>query len=256
MLSAAGPSLAWFEETHLAIAKAAGYSKWYNAAGADIAKSKMGAREGHNHYHSSPAGTVITPELVLAQARYYDQIDPQGHLYGAIIGSFREYLKQRKAGKYAENQMAYLIHYIGDLSMPLHHTPNNDFNKTFHMPNDGIIEHEVLGHLEKIRLYDLTIKSEMDLASAVARIANLSKTLGHRLEKEGRLMTKAEAYAQISHSAALLKALLKYIRRTVAGKVKAHAKLISYFIHPGFRPSSPDLKMESEKNYGCELIRV
>lgn len=99
--------------------------------------------------------------------------------------------------------------------MPLHHTPNNHFNKTYHMPNDGIIEHEVLGNLKKIRLYDMTIQSEMDLASAVARIANLSKALGHRLEKEGRLMTKAEAYGQISHSASLLKALLKYIRRAV-----------------------------------------
>jgi hypothetical protein len=217
MLAAAGPSLAWFEETHLAIAKAAGYSKWYNAAGADIAKSKMGAREGHNHYHSSPAGTVITPAMVLEQARRYDQIDPKGHLYGAIIGSLRKYLEQRKAGKYAENQMAYLIHYIGDLSMPLHHIPNNKFNKTYHMPNDGIIEQEVLGHLEKIRLYDLTITSEMDLAIAVARIANTSKTLGHRLEKEGRLMTKEEAYGQISHSASLLKALLQYTRKPARG---------------------------------------
>ncbi len=217
LISAAGPCLAWFEQTHLAIAKAAGYRRWYNAAAADIAKSKMGAREGHNHYHSSPAGTVITPEMVLAQAQKYDKIDPRGHLYGAIIESFRKYVKQRKAGKYAENQMAYLIHYIGDLSMPLHHTPNNDFNKTFHLPNDGIIEQEVLANHEKIRRYDITITSETDLASAVARIANLSKTLGHRLEKEGRLMTKTEAYGQISHSASLLKAVLKYIRSAIPG---------------------------------------
>ena len=217
LLSATGSSLAWFEETHLAIAKAAGYRKWYNAAGADIAKAKMGAREGHNHYHSSPAGTVITPEMVLQQAARYDQIDPRGHLYGAIIGSWREYIMQRKTGKYAENQMAYLIHYIGDLSMPLHHTPNNHFNKTHHLQNDGIVEQEILGNLEKIKLYDMTITSEMDLAFAVARIANLSKRLGHKLEEEGRLMTQKEAYDQISHSASLLKALLKYTRSIVPG---------------------------------------
>jgi hypothetical protein len=217
MFAATGPSPAWFEETHLAVAKAAGYTKWYNAAAADIAKSKMGAREGHNHYCSSPAGTVITPEMVLEQAQRYDQIDPQGHLYGAIIGSFREYIKERKAGKYAENQMAYLIHYIGDLSMPLHHTPNNKFNKSYHMPNDGIIEHEVLGNLDKIKLCGMTIESEMDLANAVARIANLSKTLGQRLEQEGRLMTGEEAYGQISLSASLLKAVLKYMRRAAPG---------------------------------------
>jgi len=35
-------SLAWHDETHLAIAKAAGYQKWYNTAGPDIAKVKAG----------------------------------------------------------------------------------------------------------------------------------------------------------------------------------------------------------------------
>jgi len=28
----------WHDETHLAVAKAAGYSKWYNAVGADMTK--------------------------------------------------------------------------------------------------------------------------------------------------------------------------------------------------------------------------
>jgi hypothetical protein len=212
ILATAGPAAAWYEETHLAIAKAAGYAKWYDAAAADIAKAKMGAREGHNHYHSAPHGIVITPEMVLQQARRYDRIDPEGHLYGAIIASFRDYLKVRRTGKYAENQMAYLIHYVGDLSMPLHHTPHNAFNRKYHAANDGIIEHEVLANIKKIRIYDLSIGSEKDLADAVARIANLSKALGQKLEREGRLLTKAEAYAQISQSASLLKAILRYIR--------------------------------------------
>lgn len=42
-------SFAWFDETHLVIAKAAGYSKWYNAAAADVAKGKLGNLEGPNH---------------------------------------------------------------------------------------------------------------------------------------------------------------------------------------------------------------
>lgn len=212
ILAATGPAAAWYEETHLAVAKAAGYGKWYNAAAADIAKAKMGAREGHNHYHMSPHGTVITPEMVFEQARRYDRIDFEGHLYGAIIASFRDYLKTRKAGKYAENQMAYLIHYVGDLSMPLHHSPSSAFSRKYHAANDGIIDQEVLENLKKIRVYDLSIGSEQDLAVAVARIANLSKTLGQKLEREGRLMTRAEAYAQISHSASLLKAILGYVR--------------------------------------------
>ena len=211
LMSTASPAMAWYEETHLAIAKAAGYAKWYNAAAADIAKAKIGSREGHNHYHASPNGTVITPDMVLGQASRYDRIDPEGHLYGAIIGSFRDYLRVRETGKYAENQMAYLVHYVGDLSMPLHHMPHNAFNRKYHAADDGIIEHEVLANLDKIRIYDLSIGSERDLAVAVARIANLSKSLGEKLEREGRLITRAEAYAQISHSASLLKAILRYV---------------------------------------------
>lgn len=36
---------AWHDETHLAVAKAAGYHRWYNAVGADIAKIKAGKPE-------------------------------------------------------------------------------------------------------------------------------------------------------------------------------------------------------------------
>lgn len=217
LMSTASPAAAWYEETHLAVAKAAGYAKWYNAAAADIAKAKMGSREGHNHFHMSPHGTVITPEMVFEQARRYDRIDPEGHLYGAIIESFGDYLTVRRKGKYAENQMAYLIHYVGDLSMPLHHLPLSTYSRKYHAANDGIIEDEVLASLKKIRIYDLPIGSERELAVAVARIANLSKALGQNLEREGRLMTKAEAYVQISHSASLLKAILRYARSVSSG---------------------------------------
>ena len=46
----APPSEAWFDETHVAIAKAAGYAKWFNAVGPDMIKEKLGNREGHNHF--------------------------------------------------------------------------------------------------------------------------------------------------------------------------------------------------------------
>ena len=79
---------AWFDETHNpAVAKVAGYSKWFNACGPDMIKVKMGDREGNNHYVNNPRGTEITAEMVMAQVERYDQIDEHGHLYGAIIGS-------------------------------------------------------------------------------------------------------------------------------------------------------------------------
>jgi hypothetical protein len=46
VLVAVSSSSAWFDETHLAIAKAAGYEKWFNATGPDVAKLKMGDKEG------------------------------------------------------------------------------------------------------------------------------------------------------------------------------------------------------------------
>jgi hypothetical protein len=32
-------SSAWFDETHIAVAKATGYQKWFNAAGADVVRN-------------------------------------------------------------------------------------------------------------------------------------------------------------------------------------------------------------------------
>ena len=54
-------SYAWHDETHLAIAKAAGYYKWYNAAGPDIAKIKAGDKEELNHYANNPPKPYVTP---------------------------------------------------------------------------------------------------------------------------------------------------------------------------------------------------
>jgi hypothetical protein len=204
-------SEAWHDETHLAIAKAAGYPKWYNAAGADIAKVKAGDKENRNHYANNPPDTVVTPEMVLAQVNHYnDPTDENGHLYGAIVASLRDYRSAKATGKYGEYHMAYCAHYVGDLSMPLHNTVYNEFNRQHHNAMDGIVEDEVLGHLERIRIYPIQIKSEDDLVREIVRIANLSMKLGYQLEKENRMLSKEEAYVQLGHSASLLKAILDY----------------------------------------------
>ena len=79
-------SSAWFDETHLAIAKVAGYQKWFNAAGPDVAKIKMGDKEGHNHFVNNPKGTVVTPEMILAQVERYNQKDP---VWASLRGHYR-----------------------------------------------------------------------------------------------------------------------------------------------------------------------
>ena len=204
-------SSAWFDETHIAVAKVAGYQKWFNAAAPDIARVKLGEKEDHNHFVNNPRGTVITPEKVLAQVEKYNQIDPSGHLYGAIIASVREYIEVRKKGRYAEYHLAYAAHYIGDLSQPLHHTLYEDFNRRYHSKMDGIVNDEVLDNLVKIKVYPIEIKTEQDLAKEIARIANLSMVQCYKLEDEGRLLTREETYNQLSHSSSLMKAVLGYL---------------------------------------------
>ena len=205
---------AWYDRTHIAVATAAGYRQSYNAAGADIAKVKAGAVEEKNHFFNNNRNMEVTQETVLGQAgRYNDPNDEEGHLYGAIISSLREFKKIKSAGKFAEYHMAFAAHYIGDLSQPLHNTPRDRFNIDHHPQNDGIVEDEVsdqIGEIQK-HMYPIELDPshfEEDLAKAIARIANISRNLGLRLKAENRDLTKEEAYTQLGHSASLLRAVL------------------------------------------------
>jgi hypothetical protein len=47
----------------------------------------------------------------------------------------------------------------------------------------------------------------------IARIANLSLKKGYQIEDEKRLLTRDEAYEQISYSASLFKAILEYVEK-------------------------------------------
>ena len=180
-----------------------------------MAKLKAGDIETHNHYANNPPRTVVTPEMVIAQAEKYNKIDEPGHLYGAIIASVRDYIKDKRLGKYAEYHLGFCAHYVADLSMPLHHTLYSAFNRKHHKKADGIINEDVLNNLEKIEVYPIVIDSEQTLAKEIARIASLSLQLGYQLEAEDRLLTKEEAYRQISHSASLLKGILQYLQEVV-----------------------------------------
>ncbi len=208
---------AWYDETHLAVAKAAGYYKWYNAAGADIAKIKAGRIEANNHFFNNPSKQNVAPEMVIEQIGRYDNArDSGGHLYGAIIGSIREYQQRRGEGKYAEYHLALCAHYIGDLSQPLHNIAYDEFNKSRHSANDGTVNKDVLDNLGRINklMYKVELGKETfeyDLAKEIAVIANKARKLGYVLRKENRNMTNKEAYIQLGQSASLLKAVLDYV---------------------------------------------
>ena len=174
-------------------------------------KEKLGNREGHNHFVNNPRGTVVTPEIVLAQAEKYNKIDTHGHLYGAIIASVRDYLKKKGSGKYGEYHLAFCAHYVADLSQPLHNVEYTFINRRYHKDIDGIVNNEIWENLERIKVYSIGIKSEMDLAKEIARIANQAMVPGYKLEDGNRLLTQDEAYQQLSQSASLFKTILEYV---------------------------------------------
>ncbi len=205
---------AWHDKTHVAIAKAAGYQYWFNAAGADMAKVKAGDVEEKNHYFNNYENDTVTDKMVINQVRLYNSpSDNEGHLYGAIVAALRDYQKKKAAGKYAEYHMAFAVHYIGDLSQPLHNMPYDHFNQTHHSENDGIVDENILDNIKEIEknMYEIKLSKENfeeDLAKEIARIANISRQLGYKIKSENRDMTKEEAFIQLGHSASLVKAVL------------------------------------------------
>jgi hypothetical protein len=225
-LIGAGLAFGWHDKTHLAISQAAGYESWYNSAGPDITKVKAGETEATNHWFNNTAGVTVTDKMVLNQAMNYNNPnDREGHLYGAIIATLRSYIAAKGDEKPAGYPMAFCAHYIGDLSMPFHNSPYNDYNALHHKENDSTIESVVMNDVGFIqsRIYDIDIKCEEDVAREIAKIANTSRTLAAKLEKEGKNMTSEQTYDQIIQSASLLKAVLKYaavIIRSQAGGCK------------------------------------
>ncbi len=218
------PALAWHDKTHLSVAEAAGFDLWYSAAAPDVAKSKSEFRptEEKNHYYNNNAGKTVDAAMVMSQIeRYNKPDDDEGHLYGAIIGAVRAYKAEKESGKYAEYPLAFCAHYIGDLSMPLHNTFYDDFNKNRHSINDGIVEGSVrnnIGYIQR-NMKNITILDEADLAREIAKVANTALHLGIKIRKEKRDMTQSEVYIQLTRSASLLNAVLKYVGKTPVSTV-------------------------------------
>lgn len=217
LLSAASTAQAWNDNTHLAISRAAGYEKWYNSAAADAAKIKAGLVEEQNHYSNIPLNVLINRTIVLQQVtKYNSNTDTGGHLYGAILGALLTYIDDTGMKKYADYSLAYMAHYIGDLSQPLHNMEYNKFNKNMHLQCDEIVDSEVQGNIAEIQknMYLVTIRKQLfqeDIADAISHVANESRILAKQLEIEKRPLTKREAYKQLGHSASLLKGILQYL---------------------------------------------
>ncbi|MCM0084411.1 hypothetical protein L4X63_22800 [Geomonas sp. Red32] len=223
------PARAWNDLTHMAVMEAAGLGDYsYLAAGPDMAKEKAGGHEDGNHYRDNPKGTVVTADMVLDQVRDYNcRCNGEGHLYGAIVAALHDYRQARDQGKYARYPRGYASHYIADLSMPLHNTTYDDFNRAHHAENDGVVERgvtgstrgrvdriaaEIRGRMKRLAPYRLPAardgmaRFDKELAARIAKLANRSMALGYRMEERAQaVMTSEEAYGQLAESALLLK---------------------------------------------------
>jgi hypothetical protein len=231
VLTLCSPSLAWHDATHMAVFKAAGLDNYaYLAVGPDMAKDKSGGYEDANHFRDNAKGTVVTVDMVLDQVRDYNcRCNDKGHLYGAIIAALNEYRERKANNKYAIYPIGFAGHYIGDLSMPLHNVDYNDFNKTWHSANDGVVEGDeselidakvariaagIREKMQKLPPYRLPpakddpARFNLELAKRIAEIANRAMALGYAMQDTKRtVMSKDEAYGQLAESAALLKAV-------------------------------------------------
>jgi len=214
----------WHDKTHLAIARAAGFVRWYSAAAPDVVKSREAFRkiEEKNHYFNNNGAVPVSEVMVMEQLqRFNDPDDQEGHLYGAIIGSLRDFRDLNATGKYADYPLVFAAHYIADLSMPLHNSAYDAFNRERHSKNDGIIEGEALKSIGYIRrsIYRIRLASEADLAREVARVAEISRKLGNRMRMDNRDMSRPEALEQAVHSASLFRAILLYVGKPPEGEI-------------------------------------
>ena len=212
IVASVSPVFGWHHKTHIAVAKAAGYKRWYNAAAADVTKLKVGNLENYNHIFRNTDNREVTPAMVLEQEnRYDDPDDREGHLYGAILASLRHY--EETGNKY---HLDFCAHYAGDLSQPLHNTPNDGFNKRNHFTGDGTVNHEVLNNIGEIEknMYPIDLRPGYfmkDISKEIARIAEASRKLSYQLRRENRNLTREEAYIQLGHSASLFRAILTHL---------------------------------------------
>jgi hypothetical protein len=204
----ASPARAWFDETHIAIADVADtpFSPCL-AVAADAMTHKV-PTEGPNHY-SNVGFAEITPGIVRGQVARANHADPEGHLYGAIIASYRALRDAQARGARAAYPFGFLAHYVGDLAQPLHNVPHDSYNRANHARYDGVVnDRSDLRDQIRRRMVAVRIPDEDALVAEVVRIANATRALERTCRARG-WMTQEEAFEQLARSASLLRGIVE-----------------------------------------------
>ncbi len=225
-------ALAWTDQAHMAMGMAAGFRRFQNCAGIDISNTVAAINglpqtDEQAHFFNAPADYEITADDAYDQLQYIGKSRedcPDGYLLGAILHTVRLCKEKTESGAFDDEYYAVLLHYITDLSQPLHMTVYDDFNRSCHFACDDILsdakaKYPVFASVKlakKLKVNDkLRFETEEELLEAVIELAGQSQELANNMRREQRNITRKEALLQVSRAATLGKAAMRY-----CGKIK------------------------------------
>ena len=220
-------ALAWTDQAHMAMGMAAGFSRFQNCGGIDIARTVAAINgltqtDAQAHFFNAPADYEITAVDAYAQLQDIGKSGedcPEGYLLGAILHTVRLCKEKTESGAFDDEYYAVLLHYIADMAQPLHMTFYDDFNRSYHFACDDIlsdteVEYPVFASVELAKELEadgeLRFETEEALLAAVIDLAGQSQELANILRAEQRSITREEALLQLSRAATLGKAAMRY----------------------------------------------
>lgn len=225
-------ALAWTDQAHMAVGAAAGFTNFHNCVGPDVSHivAKINGLEQtdfQGHFFNAPGDYEITAADVYAQLQKIGKSSeecPEGCILGGILHSVRQCREATERGDFDEYYYAVLLHYIGDLSQPLHVSPYDDFNQSHHFACDNILTASTAQYpvLDAIQLAskltvdeEFHVNSEEELVDAIVTLARQSQELANTIRREDRVITQEEALLQVSRAATLSRALLHYCGKNI-----------------------------------------
>lgn len=218
---------AWTDQTHMAMGLAAGFARFQNCAAVDISHTiarinGLSQTDRQAHFFNAPADYVLTIADAYSQLQCVGQSAtdcPDGYLLGAILQTTRMCRENTMAGSYDDEYYAVLLHYVADLSHPLHLSPYDEFNRRYHFACDDILSDNEAEYpvFAAVALADeltvdneLSFETEEQLLEAVVALAAQSQEMARTMRAEQRNITREEALLQISRATSLGRAIMKY----------------------------------------------
>lgn len=255
LLASASTASGWSSRTHTFIAQEAGLRNPELACLPDVTREENESLFGRFHSHNAAPGTIVTPDYIdqypISVGRYVKVGSPDsnsirirvphpcGVLYWKILETYQHMKKIR--GLEYEYDLYTIVHYVGDLSQPLHNFPRGSYpasdgmvyteegswSSSHHFEFDAVLDSSLPLNDKGEKAFQAMIErtpltSVEDLKRQICRIANSSILLANRCYTEKRTMTRDEALKQLAMSVSLLKGIM----RTTGNKIEKTPKIV------------------------------